>query len=143
MKKIIVLLALAAVSLACKKEYYGVTQFVREFTVQSQHWQLQGIANGYGSYYTYGYNEPEITSYVFSGGNVQVFYMPDYDIQVPLPYTEHKGEPDVSFPGGEHLWTENYSYDFSPGQIYFYFDRSDFQTGNRPPTVKFRMVITK
>jgi len=112
--------------------------FVKEYTIRANDWQLIGGEDRLGSYFQAQVTIPELDRDLYEKGHVFCYMFQtanNKEVQTILPFTVPKANND-----GE-LWTETYSYDFSPGQIRFYFNCSDFYTSNRPPATTFRVVL--
>ena len=112
--------------------------FVTEIPIRESDWQLVGGVDQLNSYYRASFNIKELDRDIYENGHVFCYMyqtMNGKEVQTVLPFTVPKANND-----GE-LWTETYSYDFSLGQITFYFNCSDFYTNNRPQTTTFRVVL--
>ncbi|MDR2042485.1 MAG: hypothetical protein LBP98_09265 [Tannerella sp.] len=120
----------------------GLWWFVNEYTVRSDQWKLVGGTDELNSYYQYEIPVPELDKDVFYEGKMTcyMYLNEDYSVQAELPEVIHYGEynPDT---GGENLWTETYKCDYAIGSILFKVEYSDFFTGNRPGTKRFRVVL--
>lgn len=117
--------------------------FSDTYTVKSEDWQLvNGHPDELGTFYTYVFDERELTDFIYQEGRVSGYLMHrvgDLNVQSPLPFTIYQG---IANSNGEELWEEEYSFDFAKGSIAFYFRDSGFITSNPPPTCTFRIVMT-
>lgn len=107
-------------------------------TVPENRWVLVGRAGELNSYYMYEYQTNLLSEFICEEGNVFGYRWLDAVTQTPLNQQVYVGENDG---GGEYLFTEGYSFSFKPGLITFYVDYSDFETGIRPSTCDFRIVL--
>jgi len=146
MKKILFLLTTAVWLFAsCEgpagKDAVETYWFVKNYTINSNQWQLVGGVDELNSYYKASVNIPELDRDIYEKGNVFCYMFQrinNVEVQTLLPYTIPMGE---SKGNTELLWTETYACDFSIGRVNFYVNYSDFYTSNRPPTVTFRVVL--
>ncbi|MDR1330897.1 MAG: hypothetical protein LBK07_02210 [Tannerella sp.] len=121
----------------------GMNWKILTYTVHDRDWQLAGGPVGsLNSYYMYEFDEPLLTDFIYTSGVVSAYIIfnpgQSNEVQSPLPYIEPVGDRDS---GGEFTWQEFYSFDFMPGSVAFYVHYSDFETGERPPTCDFRIVL--
>jgi len=88
----------------------------------------------------------EITGDIFDNGAV-LCYLVEYvgygnttiPIQSPLPYTLFR----VDYEDNEYYFSENYTFEVSPGYINFVVKVSDFWDGEYPLNCTFRVVIMR
>jgi hypothetical protein len=108
-------------------KYYNISQ-----------WAL--AANG--KYFFSEVSEPAITTDIFYNGAIVGYIVYDYDthreVHVPLPYDIYYNTTDQY--GNIISWTETVSFDVMPGKITFYYEPSDFFTGDIPPSCMFKIV---
>ena len=115
--------------------------FVKTYTINANQWQLVNGVDQLNSYYYATVAIPELNKDIYEKGHVFCYMFQRVngrEVQTLLPYTIPLGTVKDNT---ELLWTETYSCDFSPGQITFYFNCSDFYTSNRPPAASFRVVL--
>jgi hypothetical protein len=147
MKKILLLSVVILLSASCAEES-GIAPanetwfYVREYTVRSDQWRLVGGEDELDSYYEYEVSVPDLDRDVFYYGNVDCYmYLDnDYTIQAKLPEVIHRGQYNPTT-REDDLWTETYKCDYAIGSILFKVEYSDFYTGNRPGTKKFRVFL--
>jgi len=120
----------------------GMNWKILYYTVRENDWRLVGGSDALNSYYTYEFDEPELTKFIYESGTVVGYRIlnsgQSNEMQAQLPYMIPMGESDGY---GESLWIENYSFAYGIGVMAFYVDYSDFYTSNRPPTCEFRIVM--
>ena len=108
-------------------QYYNIKQ-----------WAL--AANG--KYFFAEVNDPAITTNVLYNGVVVGYIVYDYDTHreyhVPLPFDIYYNS--VNEFGNPISWTETVSFDVMPGKVTFYYEPSDFFTGDAPPPCMFKIV---
>jgi hypothetical protein len=148
MKKVLLLLSVIMFATSCqgppgRDGLDGVETYwyVKVYTVNSNQWQLVGGVDQLNSYYKAELIIPELTRKIYEDGNIFCYMFQNQDgieVQTLLPYHIPFGE---NTNGNEYLWSETYAYDFTPGSVMLYVNYSDFYTGNRPPTVSFRVVL--
>ena len=147
MKKVLLLLAVVWMLAACegppgRDGLDGqIYWFVKDYTINSNQWQLVNGVDQLGSYFQASINIPELDRDIYEKGNVFCYMyqrISGVEVQTLLPFTVPYGEGQGN---SEHLWTETYACDFSPGTVMFYVNYSDFYTSNRPPTTTFRVVL--
>jgi hypothetical protein len=121
----------------------GVNWKILTYTVRESDWRLVGGSGDLNSYYMYEFKENAVSNFIYTDGNVFGYLIQNPgqkdEVQTPLPFVIPRGESDNY--GSEFLFTEIYSFDFMPGSIAFYVNYSDFETGIRPPTCDFRIVL--
>ena len=112
--------------------------FVYDFSVESDHWVPVHDSYLMGDIFEYGFNFPQLTAPIFDNGLVMCYLVQNFGgsiIQTPLPYTFY-GELD------EVLYSENYTFEISPGHINFIVKVSDFNTEvQQPLNCIFRVVL--
>ncbi|MDR0393947.1 MAG: hypothetical protein LBH77_02190 [Tannerella sp.] len=121
----------------------GSEWYIREYTVRSDQWVLVGGGvDDLNSYYQYEVSMPELDEDIFYDGKMTgyMYLDKDYRIQAELPEVIHLGEYNPST-GSDYLWTETYKCDYAVGSVMFKVEYSDFYTGNRPGTKRFRVVL--
>ena len=119
----------------------GMNKIVKTYTIKEGDWKLVKGVNELNSYYQAEVLINELNKRVYEDGNVFCYMFQNIDgveVQTMLPFVIPLGE---GHSGGEDLWTEMYSCDFSPGSIMFYVNYSDFITEVRPPTISYRVVL--
>jgi hypothetical protein len=93
---------------------------------------------GNGRYFYAEVNNPAITNNVLYNGVVYGSLVMNYElsneIHIPLPYDKYCSDNDGN------QWTETVSFDIMTGRITFYYEISDFYTGNNPPACMFKIV---
>lgn len=155
MKKLLSLLLLTALFISCRgpmgpsgpmgpegPQGQGTDWKVVWVTVNKADWQLIGQPGALGSYYRCVVAAPEITDFVYEQGAVIGYMVMNYgqtdEVQTPLNIGLPRGETGTN---GEALWTDFYSFDFTPGSIAFYYEPSDFATQIVPEIADFRIVV--
>ena len=119
----------------------GTKWFVKTYTIKQGDWKLVKGVNELNSYFRAEVLIKELDNFVYEKGNVFCYMFQNIDgveVQTMLPFVIPLGE---GHSGGEDLWTEMYSCDFSPGSIMFYVNYSDFITEVRPGTISYRVVL--
>ena len=117
--------------------------FVKVYTINTNDWRLINGVDRLGSYYEAKISIKELDKDLYEKGLVSCYMFQrtnnNVEVQTPLPFTLPYGKAT----GGnqEELWTETYSFEYSPGSITFYVYYSDFYTSNRPPSTSFRVVL--
>jgi hypothetical protein len=116
--------------------------FVKEYTVRSDQWKLVGGEDELNSYFQYEVLISDLDEDVFYDGKVEcsMYLDEDYRIQANLTEVIHYGEYNPNT-GKEELWTETYKCDYAVGSIMFKVEYSDFYTGKRPGTKRFRVML--
>ena len=116
----------------------GTNWFVEDFEVLSEHWIPVYDPVMDGDIFEYSFNFPKLSKIIFEEGAVICYLVQNINknvIQTPLPYTffgEYQGI----------LYSENYTYEISPGYINFIVKISDFDTQTQPPLrCIFRVVL--
>jgi hypothetical protein len=117
----------------------GMSWRIMNYTVLEKDWKLEGRVGELNSYYWFEFAEKEVTNFVCENGNVFGYRWLNNNTQTPLGQVVPVGERDNH--GNEFLFTEIYSFSFRPGYVTFYVDYSDFETGVRPGTCDFRIVV--
>ena len=119
------------------KDGKNIEFVVCDFVVQSENW-VPVNDELMGNLFEYGFNFPQLTGYIFDEGAVVCYLVQDLGggiIQTPLPYTFYGELDDV-------LYSENYTYEISPGHINFIVKISDFDTEvQQPLSCTFRVVL--
>jgi len=133
MKKICLVLVLASMFVSCQKEDSGTLLDVINLEVRQSDWSIGSDIDGLNSYYYCEFTIPDITSYVYSVGSVQV-YIVKGGVQQVLPYVRHYENADGA------LWTQTIDADFATGNLIVYVTNSDFYQ-ETPPAMKFRVVL--
>ncbi|MDR1356748.1 MAG: hypothetical protein LBJ58_03655 [Tannerellaceae bacterium] len=108
------------------------------YTVNQQDWEPVGNYNELGSFYRYGFDEPNLTDFIYTEGVVMGYAVINpgtrEEILRPLPDTWPMAEDT-------NTWTESVTFDYMPGYVTFYVGYSDFATGIRPPTMTFKLMM--
>ena len=149
MKKLLFLLTVAVGLLTCcegppgrdGRDAEGMYWYVNDYTINSNQWQLVNGVDQLGSYFQAEIRISQLTREIYENGNVFCYMYQNISgvqVQTLLPFSVPYGRDEGNY---EHLWTETYACDFSPGSIMFYVNYSDFYTNNRPPTTSFRVVL--
>ena len=94
-----------------------------------------------GKYFFSVVNNDAITNNVFYNGVIVGYLVQNYEtsreVHIPLPYDIYYNQVDN---GNTTSWTETVSFDVVPGRITFYYEPSDFFTGDIPPACMFKIV---
>jgi hypothetical protein len=106
---------------------------VVNFRILASDWVAFTDEDGLNLYYTCSVNMPEITSFVYTSGLVQTYFVTN-GAQEVLPYVRHNENANGD------LWTRTVDCDYSVGIMRFYVTNSDF-FNEIPPTMDFRVVI--
>jgi hypothetical protein len=116
--------------------------YIREYTVQSNQWELIGGRDKLNSFFQFEVLMPELDADIFYDGKMMAYmYLDDAcTIQAALPEVIHYGQYNPQN-GTDDLWTETYKCDYAVGSIMFKVEYSDFYTENRPGTKTFRVVL--
>lgn len=149
MKRFVLLLSIIVFALtSCEgpagpmgPEGEGMKWFVETYTIRENQWELVNGVDELDSYFRAEVKIPDLTNFVYEDGNVFCYMFQTVggvEVQTLLPFTVPYGDGPIN---DEHLWTETYACDFSPGYVVFYVNYSDFYTNNRPPTTSFRVVL--
>jgi hypothetical protein len=95
-----------------------------------------------GKYFYSEVSAPAITTNVFDKGVIVGYLVYDWnkptEVHIPLPFDIYHNEYNDF--GILESWTETVSFDVMPGRVTFYFEPSDFYTGDIPPTYMFKVV---
>jgi len=119
---------------SCQKETSTDTKWnVVNFGINQADWSKSVDVDGLNPFYSCLINMPEITSYIYSQGLVQIYYVLDGAQQV-LPYVRHYED------ALGNKWTQTIDADFTAGSIKVYVTDSDFN-GGVPPAMDFRVVL--
>ena len=136
MKKLLLfsLLVLTMVSCTINEDEPDTYWKVVNVAVAPSDWVRKTDLNGLNAYYTCTVDMPEITSFVYTSGLVQAYFVDDVNgAQASLPYVRHKEN-------NTNLWTTTYDSEYSVGAVSFFVTRSDF--ANVPPgNMSFRVVV--
>jgi len=136
LKTALIFLFIACNFTACITRQEGWAYFdTRYYDIRQ--WAL--AANG--RYFFAEVDAPAITSNVFSNGVVVGYLVENLahrEVHIPLPYEMFHNETDNY--GNTTSWTETVSFDIVPGRITFYYEPSDFFTGDIPPACMFKIV---
>jgi hypothetical protein len=112
--------------------YYDVKYY------EIKQWAL--AANG--RYFFSEVNAPAITTNVLYNGVIFGYLVYNYDTNkerhIPLPYDIYYNTTDQY--GNITSWTETVSFEITPGKITFYYEPSDFYTGDIPQACMFKIV---
>ena len=119
----------------------GTNWKILTFTVDSRDWKMMQNEDGSNPRFFYEFEVPEIDEFIYTDGLVSAYMYTNVGIetQTPLPYVLHQEAVDNQ--GNTILWTETYTYDYSPGSIAFYSTFSDFFVEQNPPTMEFRVAL--
>lgn len=123
----------------------GVNWKIVDVIVEANMWKYSGYTDN--NYFYATCNMPELTSYVFTDGNVQGYiYLLDNNetIQHSLPYVLHKEVFDNA--GNQYLYTTTVDFVYGVGWVQFEMRDTDFayetDASINPEQMKFRIVIT-
>jgi len=134
MKKILLLFVIVSMFVSCQKETSTDTKWnVVNFGINQANWIKNFDVDGLNPFYSCLVDMPEITSYIYSQGLVQIYCVLDGAQQV-LPYVRHYENIDG------FKWTQTIDADFAAGSIKVYVTDSDFM-GDVPPAMDFRVVL--
>lgn len=134
MKKVGLLAALFVLMLSCTVEDAPDTSWkVINVEVRSTDWVAGTDNSGLNPYYSCGVDLPELSSFIYRNGMVQVYYVSG-GVQNPLPYVRHYEN------AAGNLWTRTIDYDYEVGFMNLYVTNSDF-FNERPATMNFRIVL--
>lgn len=147
--KAIKTLALIAVSIffltGCQKDYSGPAMRTVKINVARDAWRYSGLDDN--NYYMATVQMPEINASVFRNGLVKMYRVYDWNqdnaAQTELPYVrlnEYEAED-----GNWYFFTETIDYQFSAGEVTFFYTMSDFNyeldDSFNPGAMEFRCVI--
>ena len=96
--------------------------------VRQADWSIGSDTDGLNSYYYCEFAMPEITSYVYRKGSVQV-YIVKGSVQQVLPYVRHYQNANGA------LWTQTIDADFATGNLIVHVTNSDFYQETPPAMV--------
>lgn len=131
MKKFGLLIALFVGMLSCTIEDSPDTSWdVVTISVKQRNWSYQQN----GQYYTCSINMPELTSYIYNNGLVQVYYEMEGSQQL-LPYVRHNRDQLGQ------LWTTTLDYEYQVGRLNLFYTNSDFIYTDHPGDMKVRVVL--
>lgn len=134
MKKLLLLPLIALLMSSCLPENTNDTSWdVVTVRVLSSDWDAHTDNNGQNLYYSCTLDMPEISSYIYTNGLVQAYYVMDGAQQL-LPYSRHYENVNLN------RWTQTVDFDYSVGQMTIYVTNSDFYN-EIPPTMDFRVVM--
>ena len=102
------------------EEYYYVESFTKDYTVKQGSWIVKDDDDS-GIYYYCGFEEPELTEYIYENGIMQAFLLMNGGNLSPLPF-------DDFWMDGNYHWTEQVTCEFRPGYIRFILKYSDHAT---------------
>ena len=117
--------------------------FVEEYTIRSGEWEIVNGVNELGSYFKKTISIPALDRDIYEYGTVFCYMFQNIngvEVQTPLQHTIHRGATDGR---EEYLWSETYSFVYSPRSITFIVENSNFITNNlnRPNDTTFRVVL--
>ncbi|MDR1054591.1 MAG: hypothetical protein LBL90_01915 [Prevotellaceae bacterium] len=140
MKKLLFLLIIPFLAVACSDSDDSTELFVDYYTIRQNEWIRVGEQDQLNTFYmSPAINIPQLSNYVYDAGAVMVYMEIDGKFHTPLPYTIYNGEINEF---GKRLWSALYDYEYTPGFITFYSTLSDFYDGGQiPPTTTFKVVF--
>lgn len=134
MKKIIPIIAIVLFLVSCQgpqgPQGYGTNWKIINLVANSTDWVAKTDNAGLNRYYTCHFSMPEITSYVYTDGNVLGYFV-DNGTQESLPYVRHYQNANNA------LWTRTVDFDYSVGGVNVYVTNSDFAV-DPPAAMNFR-----
>lgn len=117
-------------------------RFVKEYTVNTNSWELVNGEDQLNSFFRYEIEIPQLDREIYNYGDVFCYMFQNVDgdeVQTLLPF--HIPIAQDNGNGQTDFWSETYFYDFMEGSIMIYVYYSDFYTNNRPGTSTFRVVL--
>jgi len=129
------LLLLLLISCSVNEDEPDTYWKVVNISVNANDWIRYTDNNGLNPYYACEIPMPEISSYVYSSGVVQAYYVEESPsrFQESLPYVRH-------YENNTNIWTTTIDCAYSAGAMTFYVTHSDF--ANVPPAaMTFRVVL--
>jgi len=146
---------MAVMSSCTKTEVVNTTNWqIVDCNIGYSQWRYTGDDGGaqYDNHYYYaGYNIAQLSNFIFTDGNVQVYLVEKNsngeEMQRPLPFSRHhetwKGDTTLTY-------TETYDYFYGVGWIEFNYTASDFayeyshgtEPACHPDSKQFRVVMT-
>jgi len=112
---------------------------IKEFFVHENSW-IPDYDVLMDNFFFYGFEINELTPRIYNNGAVVCYLVQEFDfgvVQTPLPYTFYGSEDN-----GTYFYSENYTYEISPGHITFIVKISDFNTeAQQPLSCNFRVVL--
>lgn len=133
MKKALFLLLAIPLLVSCEINQTNNTQVINVAVRQSD-WQASVDTDGSNLFYYCTVSMPEITSYVYTNGMVNAYYIFNEGQQM-LPYVRHF---EVLNP--YYTWTRTVDFEYAAGTLTLYATRSDFVV-DPPPAMNFRIVV--
>lgn len=118
----------------------GTNWKIINIPVDSRDWKIMQDEDGSNPRFFYEIEVPEIDEFIYTDGLVSAYLYTNVGIetQTPLPYELHREE---IIDGKVITWSENTTFDYSPGSIAFYVTYSDFFVEQNPPTMEFRVAL--
>jgi hypothetical protein len=132
MKKICLLLAIVSLFVSCEEGDTSTNWSVVNLVANQSDWVA--VPENNGVYYSCGFDMPEITSFVYSDGLVQVYCQLDGAQQV-LPYTCYYKNSTTGY-----VWSRTIDYQYSPGILKVFVTYSDY-VPTTMETFNFRAVV--
>jgi hypothetical protein len=132
MKKLFLLFALIPLLISCDNDQ-DTSWNVVNVSVSQANWIPHVDGEGLNLYYSCTLAMPEITSFIYEQGLVQVYYLVS-GAQEVLPYVRHY----ENLAGAR--WTQTVDYDYSVGSMTVYVTSSDFFE-ELPSAMDFRVVL--
>ena len=133
MKKIYLFIALAFFLTSCDNSSAPENMKVINLATNSNEWVENVDGSGLNRYYSCHFSMPEITSFIYSSGSVQGYFV-DNGVQNSLPYVRHFENATGN------LWTRTIDFDYSVGGLNVYVTNSDFVV-DPPAAMNFRIVL--
>jgi hypothetical protein len=133
MKKIYLLLVVVSLFISCQNDDENINTDTQWSVVNLSAGQNDWILSSDNSYFYCQFAMPEITSYIYTQGLVQIYYKVDGG-QEALPYVRHFQDSEGA------LWTRTVDANFTSGLLTVYVSYSDFYM-ETPPAMNFRVVM--
>jgi len=150
-----ILLAMGCMMSSCKQEVVNNTNWqIVDCNIGYSQWRYTGDEGGaqYANHYYYaGYNISQLSSFIFTDGNVQAYLIEKNsageNTQRPLPFSRHH---ETWVGDQKYVYTETYDYFYGIGWIEFNYTASDFAYEDshgtapdcHPDGKQFRVVLT-
>jgi len=118
---------------------YGINWSVVNLYIAPNMWKAFYDNNGLFLYWRCIADVPELTKFIYDEGLCIVYRKTmDGKVEVQEPLTKIVFNEEAN----GYLWQQAIVYDFSPGEVAFYVQSSDFgDENNRPPRMDFRIVM--
>jgi hypothetical protein len=113
----------------------GTNWQIVNLTAKPSDWTVYTDVNGLNRYYACSFNMPEISSFVYTDGNVSAYISVGSAFQV-LPYVRHYQNAAGNY------WTKTIDYDYSVGKLTIYVTNSDFAVDPPTDVMTFKVAVT-